>query len=458
MCPPIWCIPKHIGRITASPRETVAHLTLRFRTLLCMVPICAAAQTLTPSDVARIPSERRALLTVDDPASGYFDTNTDDVADQLNRRLANGSASLVYEEGSGYVRSVLEHLGISAQSQLVVYSKTSVQAPRISPANPRALFFSDDAVVGYIRGAPFLEIAVQDPRRGILFYTLAQQPRPEARLARAHDCVRCHVSHDSMDVPGMLMRSIPTGPDGRIYPQLGNFVTDDRSAFEERWGGWYVTGDIAGARHMGNLFVQNPTEPDAPISAAGPPLTGLSGKFDVRGYPNDKSDVVALMVFEHQMHMMSLLVRVGWDARAAARHSDAGSDVVRTMLANDARELVDSMLFQGEPPLPGPVRSTSGFAAEFESRGPFDRRGRSLRQLDLQHRLMRYPCSYMIYSRAFDGLPDEAKAAIYLRLWEILSDPDPSHYATLSVEDRRAIVGILVDTRKDLPGYFALRS
>jgi len=423
---------------------------------LCLyaLPSWAAAQALTQTDVAGIPSERRALITFNDAASGYLETNTDEAASQLNQRLADGGAALAFEEDSGYLRSALKALVISTQSQIVVYSRTSVQANRISPANPRALFFSDDAVVGYIRGAPFLEFAVQDPGRGVVFYTLPQQRSPDPRLVRSNDCLNCHVSHDSMDVPGMLLRSLPTWPNGRIYPQLGNFVTDDRTALEDRWGGWYVTGEIAGARHMGNLLLQNPNDPDAPLSATGPPLVSLGSRFDVRGYPTDKSDVVALMVFDHQMHMMSLIARTGWDARAALRHPDSHSDVVQTLLANDARELVDYMLFQGEPALPGPVRLASDFAAEFESRGPVDRQGRSLRQFDLKHRLMRYPCSYMIYSRAFDGLPAELKAAIYRRLWEILSDRDRSHYASLSLEDRSAIIGILMDTKKDLPAYF----
>ncbi len=90
-------------------------------------------------------------------------------------------------------------------------------------------------------------------------------------------------------------------------------------------------------------------------------------------------------------------------------------------LGNVINELVDYMLFLDEAPLKCKVAGTSGFAAGFAARGPVDSRGRSLRQLDLERRLMRYPCSYMIYSDAFEGLPAEAKAAIYRRMWLILS-------------------------------------
>jgi len=300
-----------------------------------------------------------------------------------------------------------------------------------------------------------LEFAVQDPRRGILFYTLSQQPKAAPRFLRGNDCVGCHVSLASMDVPGMLIRSIPTGPDGRTYPQFGNFVTDARSPFQERWGGWYVTGTVAGVLHMGNMFLKNPDDESVVSVAGGPALDRLTDRFDVRDYPANQSDVIALLVFDHQMHMMSLLARVGWDARAVLRNYGPGSEVAKTLLRSDARELVDYLLFVDEPILPGRIQSTSNFAAEFVARGPVDKKGRSIRQFDLARRLMRYPCSYMIYSSAFDALPTEEKEAIYRRMWDILSGSDRDlRYANLSIDDRRAIMEILINTKKGLPTYF----
>ena len=97
----------------------------------------------------------------------------------------------------------------------------------------------------------------------------------------------------------------------------------------------------------------------------------------------------------------------------------------------------------------------SGFQAKFAASGPQDSKGRSLRQLDLVTRLMRYPCSYMIYSRAFDKLPDIAKNGVYSRLWDVLSGKDKApKYSKLSAADRAAIVDILVETKTDLPAYF----
>jgi len=112
-------------------------------------------------------------------------------------------------------------------------------------------------------------------------------------------------------------------------------------------------------------------------------------------------------------------------------------------------------LFVEEAPLPSRMRGTSGFAERFASQGPRDRQGRSLRQLDLDKRLMRYPSSYMIYTQAFDSLPAEAREAIYQRMWQVLSGEDSSaRYARLSLADRQAIVEILRETKPGLPAYF----
>jgi hypothetical protein len=423
--------------------------------LLWLAAYAANAQELTNANVSGALNERRSLATPDHPAIGYSVGPFGDAIAELNRRLESGSQRLAYDAETGYLKSVLEALKLSTRSQVLVYSRTSLQAPYIGPSNPRALYFSDDVVVGYIRGAPFLELAVLDSRRGVEFYTLAQREAQAPRLARGTDCLRCHESLASLDVPGMLLRSIPTGPGGQIYPQLGNYVTDHRSPIEQRWGGWYVTGRIDRAEHMGNVLLRNPQD-DAAKIATSEQLTSLESRFDQRGYLTPFSDIAALLVFEHQVHMSNLLVRIGWDARFALSltASAANQTLTRTLLDNNARELVDYLLFVDEAPLPGAV-GESAFASEFASRGPFDKTGRSLRQLDLSRRLLRYPCSYMIYSDAFEALPHEAKAAIYDRLWSVLSGKvNDRAYRKLSAADRRAVIEILRDTKPGLPEYF----
>jgi len=195
-----------------------------------------------------------------------------------------------------------------------------------------------------------------------------------------------------------------------------------------------------------------------------PDLKSLQSKFNTTAYLTPYSDVVALMVFEHEMHMMNLFTRVGWEVRMAQyRDDEADSSQVTSspsaatnrILRDTSRELVDYMLFVDEAPLTSKIQGTSGFAEKFSSEGPRDSQGRSLRQFDLEHRLMRYPCSYMIYSDAFDALPDEAKDAVYERMWKILSGEEKEkRYARLTLADRQAIVEILRDTKRRLPAYF----
>jgi hypothetical protein len=190
-------------------------------------------------------------------------------------------------------------------------------------------------------------------------------------------------------------------------------------------------------------------------------LKSLEGQFDTAGYLSPHSDAVALMVLEHQTHMINLIIRMGWESRLAAyidpllpRSPGAGSNTAKR-LQEAADDLVDYLLFVYEAPIPDKIRGSSGFAEKFAALGPSDSKGRSLRQFDLDQRLMRYPCSYMIYSNAFDALPDSAKNLVYRRLWKVLSGDDKDQrYARLSAADRRAIVEILRSTKKDLPDYF----
>jgi hypothetical protein len=242
---------------------------------------------------------------------------------------------------------------------------------------------------------------------------------------------------------------VVTGPDGRTLPWLGNYTTDHASPIGERWGGWYVTGTAEAIGHLGNRFVTSSQSEAVPTAAMIP--ESLDGRIPASVYPSRYSDIVALLVFDHQMPMLSLLTRIGWDVRLAAAD---GGDAARVAAA-DAIEFVDYLLFVEEAPLPGRIRGTSGFAERFQAQGPRDRRGRSLRDLDLDRRLMRYPCSYMIYAPAFDALPAKARDAIYRRMWHVLSGQETaSKYQRLTLVDRQAIVEILRDTKPALPAYF----
>jgi len=388
----------------------------------------------------------------DDPAIEYTSRPTNDAVVALNRDITRGKVRLRYTK-HGYLPSVLESLHVPIESQMAVFSKSSVQMGRISPHNPRTLFFNDFVAIGWVRGG-FIEVAAQDPRQGVIFYTLAQIPVETPQFARNNDCLTCHASNNAMGVPGMLVRSQFTAPHGTMMRWLGNYISDHRSPLEERWGGWYVTGKTGAMRHMGNAVVTDGTKPESVVMDQTLNLASLAGRFDTDAYLSPYSDIVALMVFEHQMHMMNLLTRIGWQARYLLRNRNV-HDIQTSGLSASAQELVDYMLFVDEAPLPNKIEGSSGFAEKFSAEGPIDSRGRSLRQFDLEHHLMRYPCSYMIYSDVFDALPSEAKDAVYRRMWLILSGAMANtRYARLSPADRQAVLEILHETKKGLPDYF----
>jgi hypothetical protein len=427
----------------------------------CLVAAAQDGQRAGPqlvlADVDAPPSERASIASVEHPAIAYLTAAPNDPVTQLNRRLAQGKLQLDFVADEGYYRSILQALDISASSQLLVFSKSSLQRRFISPSAPRALYFNDEVAVAFIRGAPLLELAAFDPAQGVIFFTIEQQVSAQPRAVRQESCLSCHLSRNSMDVPGMLVRSLATDTNGATLPQLGNYISDHRSVFAERWGGWYVTGDTGSTRHLGNSMLAATVGRAQTITPAATSLSSLAGKAELAGYGATTSDVAALMVFNHQMHMTNLLTRMGWETRVALAQPPTAANRVITerVLAGNARELVDYLLFVDEAPLAGKVMAATQFVSEFAARGPFDRQGRSLRQLDLQQRLLRYPCSYMIYTAAFDALPAEAKAAIYRRLWSVLAGEDvDARYRGLAVSDRRAILEILRDTKQELPGYF----
>jgi hypothetical protein len=380
------------------------------------------------------------------PAIDYQRVPPQDRVTRLNERLQRGELRLEFEPTSGYLRSVLSALRIPEESQLLVFSKTSFQARKIGPANPRALYFDDTVSVGWVRGGEVLEFVAQDPRQGAMFYTLEQNPDAAPQFRRNLSCVPCHTGEVTMNVPGMFLGSVYPDPEGSmIYAPV--FSSNHGTRFDVRWGGWYVTGRHDLPRHLGNATVAPGTWNEDMVTAATVRLTSLEGRFDPAGYPSLHSDMVALMVLEHQAHLLNLFTRLGWESRIGAAGVASRDPLVA--------DLVDYLLFVNEEPLPGPVTGTSGFATTFTARGPRDSKGRSLRDFDLRTRLMRYPCSFLIYSEPFDALPDAARSAIYARMWKVLSGQvSEARYARLSAADRQAVVEILRDTKPGLPSYF----
>jgi hypothetical protein len=396
-------------------------------------------------------TERPLAGALAHPAIGYYARPTHDPVDALNRRIEAGELRIDFDEASGYLRPVLDALRVPVESQMLVMSKTGVQGLYTGPANPRAIYFNDAATVGYIRGAPLLELAVDDPEQGVIFYTVEQKPQPRAVFERRPACLSCHQNYATLHVPGFVARSVFMAPDGLPLGQFGSYDSDDRTPFRRRWGGWYVTGSDGSMRHIGNAVVTDTEKREAVVSDSALHRISADALFDGRGYPSTQSDIAALLVFQHQAHMANLITRLGWETRIAAY--DHRLDLSGGATRDTVNELVDYLLFVDEEPLPAAVKGTSGFAEMFARQGPMDSRGRSLRQLDLEHRLFTYPCSFLIYSDAFRALPAEAREAVYVRVFDVLSGRDPgAKYARLDEPDRRAVTEILRETLPDLPG------
>jgi hypothetical protein len=391
----------------------------------------------------------------DHPAIAYSKTPAEDPVSKLNQALASGKATLAFDPATGYLRSVLQALDVPIESQVLVFSQTSFQAPRIDEKNPRAIYFNDQVAVGWVRGGDVLEVAAQDARQGTIFYSLPQSSASRPSLQRNDTCLSCHLSWDTRAVPGLFVLTTHPRKSDSEYANGG--VVDHRDPFMHRWGGWYVTGKQAPPRHMGNRAMLRPDAADPEHTPPAPAYESLTGRVDLRDYLSPHSDIVALMVLEHQSHLMNLMTRVGWEARFAEHGSPASprAAALSPRVQEAVDEMVDYMLFIDEARLPNKIAGVSGFAEKFTARGPRDDKGRSLRDLDLTERLMRYPLSYLIYTPAFDALPASVKEAAYKQLWRILSGeltlPRHSH---LTLQRRQTIVEILRSTKRDLPEYF----
>ena len=258
-----------------------------------------------------------SAFELDHPAVQYQTRGTADVVTALNAKLQSGQTTLGFENRTGYLRAVLDALHLSVDSQIAVFSKTSLQSRLINPSNPRTIFFNDSVAVAWMRGG-VIEVAAHDPQQGAVFYLLPQSWAPVPQLTRENRCLQCHYSANTFGVPGFLARSVPSATDGATMPWLGNYETDHRSPLEERWGGWYVTGRVGTSRHLGNAPIKDKRANDLSIADANLCVSTLADRFDTSAYLSPHSDVVALLVFDHQMRMMNLLTRIGWEARVLA--------------------------------------------------------------------------------------------------------------------------------------------
>jgi len=413
--------------------------------LFAIVLACAVATASATSSQAR--EDWHGVLD-QHPAIQYATRAPTDRVTTLNQALAGGSRTLQRDSRTGYLRALLAALGVAEESQLLVFSKTGVQRAYTGPHTPRALFFDASVAVGYIPGAPLIEIASHDAQQGVEFYTLDQNARSPS-FTRATMCLSCHVSSTTLEVPGLIARSNAVGEDGMVMPQLGSNDVNHETPHPDRWGGWFVTFEtLVGYNqraHAGNITFTNTGTTSNQVF-----VEWMNSEPESRGYLSPLSDIVSLMVFDHQARAINLLTRLNWESRVVAAGGRAGTaDGTLRPLVN---ELADYLLFAGEAPPSVELTPRRGFAERLAANVPKDRRGRSFADLDLVDRLLKYPCSYMVYSAAFEGLAADIKQAVYRRMIDTLAHSDPrAARSRQSAEIRRAVLEILRDTRPDFP-------
>ena len=436
--------------------RTVTRLQTSARGVVSLAVLCCPAFAATA-----------AAQDFEKPPISYSTAAPDNPVSQLIERVQSGEVTLPYDEQFGYLKPLLRELQIPESSQMLVFSKTSMQRNKISPRTPRAIYFSDEVYVGYCHDGEVLEISVADPALGTVFYTVRQQDPAKAKIVRETDsCLICHGSSHSQGVPGHLVRSVYSDASGFPILSSGSHRIDQTSPIEQRWGGWYVTGTHGKQMHLGNFIFKTTPRPEQTDVSAGMNLAELDARVDRSKYLTPHSDLVALMVLEHQAQGHTLIARANFLTRVALDHEknlnqelgeapDHRWDSTTSRIKDAGDPLVKYLLMSGEAKLTARMRGTSDFAVEFAARGPRDAVGRSLRDLDLERRLFKYPCSYLVYSPSFDALPAAASEYVYQRMWDILSGKDTSEdFAHLTSEDRTAIREILRSTKSNLPEYW----
>ncbi|MAG93146.1 MAG: hypothetical protein CMJ48_05290 [Planctomycetaceae bacterium] len=396
----------------------------------------------------------------------YNETKARDAVMKVKYRMAKGDLELKYDEQFGYLPALLKALEVPLSSQTLVFAKTSLQLRYISPRNPRALYFADDVYVGWVRGSNIMELSTVDPRLGAVFYAVEQNPDKPRILRKTYECLQCHASTLTQGVPGHSIRSVFPKPDGTPNLRAGTYRTDHKSPLEERWGGWYVTGTHGDQKHMGNAFLRGTEDARDLDTRRSMNVTSLADRFPTAAWMSPHSDLIALMVLEHQAQMHNFVTRANFDGRRALYEEKIinkmlkepnrpRSESIKRRFDNAADRVLRYMLFSGEAALTGRLRGTSGFEDEFPKQGPRDCQGRSLRDFDLTKRVFKYPCSYVIYTESFDALPAPVAERIYRGLYDVLTGKDQSEeFAHLSPEARQAILEILLATKKGLPDYW----
>jgi len=391
-------------------------------------------------------------LEYDHEPINYTTTQPNDPVAAVQKKIASGETKLNWDDTFGWLPALLDAFGVKKSSQILVMSKTSLQRRFITPENPRSLFFNDDVYIGYVPGAPVMEISSVDPKLGGTFYFIEQEKVRKPKFVRSADCLSCHGGQRSLGVPGHFVRSVPTDPTGELITLEEVRDISHCTPLKDRWAGFYVTGNHGKQPHRGNLIGEKDLDQfkKDPLFKAN--IFDLSPYFDTTKYHGKGSDILALMVLEHQTHMHNYVARLNIEAQqmlAAYGH-------VR-YIRSQVDAFLRYLLFTEEFPLTDPIEGNPEFARDFTARAIRDSKGRSLRDLDCKTRLLKYPCSFVIYSPSFDAIAAPIKEVMLQKLHDILTGKNQdAQFARLTSGDRKAILEILIETKPTLPDYWRI--
>ncbi len=397
--------------------------------------------------VGQFPYER------DYPAIDYADSETNDAVSILFADIAAGRVRLEHRGERGYLESLLTLLNIDDTSQLLVFSKTARKSRFVTPETPRAIYFNDEVYVGYIPDTNTLEIASMDPLLGPVFFDIPQDvERPMDLNRETSRCLRCHdsMSNTGGGTPRFMLSSRLVDSNGEIASHEVSVIMQDSTPLDQRWGGWYVTGLHGEQETMGNLMFEGRATSVSEIDLlANGNKVDLTEWVDTSPYLSGHSDIVALLVIQHQSEVQNTMTRAVWDYRQLLAEEGR---VSAEKVAELALPVLDALFMKNEAPLGGQVQGLSGFTEYFQNLGPFDNNRRSLRDLDLNASVFKYPLSYLIYKDSFAALPKPIHSYLVDSIYQVLSaDEDNADFAHLDAQTRAVILEIVNVTA---PGFF----
>lgn len=427
----------------------------------------AGWMTLVVVTAVGFPARRAWADRFEQAPVSYSDTAPSNAVTRLAAAVASGEFDTAGLSDRQFLDAMLAYFNLPRESQVLVFSKTSLQHARIHPQTPRAIYFNQDVYLGWVQGGD-LEVAVQDPALGMVFYQVHPPRTGRPEFVRNPECLNCHATSRTLNLPGVLVRSVFPDELGHAIGSAGSFLVQHETPIPHRWGGWYVTGQHGDLPHMGNRTAREVAYGQAVFEEK--PFANLkdcSGMFPVDPYPVATSDIVALMILEHQVHMHNLLNQAALETRLALHRerimddlfqesTERFSETTLRILEDQAEQVLGYLLFQKEAPLPEDgIEGDRAFVEAFRAGDPVDNQGRGLRDLQLLDRLFKYRCSYMIHSQAFAQLPDPVRDRVLEKLFEVLSAAQaPEGYTHLSDLERRRILDIVRQTVPRLPARF----